>query len=91
MKTIKIGADELILWLRKNKIATTVPNDQLGAQIRKLIESLGGALKDEDIPVYWDERIGSKNIDPYQLPKTAAQYEISTDILEDIYDTMLTW
>lgn len=29
MDKCKIGADELILWLRKNKIAIKIPNDEI--------------------------------------------------------------
>ena len=46
MATIKIGADELILWLRKNGKATDIPNDEvqgLGRKIYDLIViKLGG-------------------------------------------------
>lgn len=85
---IKIGADELILWLRKNNIANNIPNDDiqgLGSRIRKTIESLGGKKVEENAPVYWPIPEKNGQIDKYKLPKTSAQYEIDIDCLSDIY------
>ena len=42
---IKIGADELILWIRKNGIAKSTTNEGaygLGCRICRIIEGLGG-------------------------------------------------
>lgn len=93
MRTINIGADELILWLRKNNIATTIPNDQihgLGVKINHLIISLGGTQL-YDKSSYWDNQSTASNIGQFQLPQTAAQYSITTDKLEKLFDVMLTW
>lgn len=43
--SIRIGADEIILWLRKNNLALNIPNDGvvgLGRRIHDLIVGLGG-------------------------------------------------
>lgn len=93
MKLITIGADELILWIRKNNIAATLPNDQihgLGVKINHLIISLGGTqLKDK--PSFWEIQSEATNVGQFQLPQTSAQYSITTDKLEELYDTLLTW
>lgn len=88
MSKIKIGADELILWLRKNEKAVDTPNDEihgLGVKIRRTIEQLGGNIVEENHECYWANKDGDKNIGQYQLPKTAAQYEISIEKLTELY------
>ena len=47
----RIGADELILHLRKNNIAENISNDQLGKKIKNIIvDQLFGRLINEDVP-----------------------------------------
>lgn len=79
---IKIGADELILWLRKNNKATELPNDEikgLGIKIHNLIvKELGGIKVSDSQPAYWANLLQDKNIEKFNLPKTSAQYEIET-------------
>lgn len=90
MAKIKIGADELILWLRKNNRAKDIPNDEihgLGIIIHNIIIKLGGIKKDP-IPCYWANRTGDKNIGQKKLPKSATQYEIDTDQLKALYNTL---
>lgn len=89
---IKIGADELILWLRKNGIAKSTPNDEangLGFRICRIIEGLGGKKTEDNIPVYWPTPEGDANIDKYKLPKTSAQYEIDVNKISGIYKELL--
>lgn len=91
---IKIGADELILWLRKNGKAQGIPNDEvqgLGFRICRLIESLGGKKVKENSPSYWADMSGDKNIEKYNLPKTSAQYLIGVDYLPEIYKELNRW
>lgn len=94
MNNIKIGADELILWLRKNEKATDIPNDGahgLGRKIYNLIISLGGNKITDDRPCYWGSDENSINIGQYALPKTADQYEIEVVQLSKLYDSMCKW
>ena len=95
MGKIKIGADELILWLRKNEKAMDIHNDVLGEKIRKLIEEdkekkiYGIKMKQE--PCLWAREDGDENIGPYNLPKTATQYWIDTDKLPQLYEELNQW
>lgn len=95
METIIIGADELILWLRKNGKAVNVPNDEitgLGRQIYDLIVGeLGGHKIASSVPCRWETSDGSQSIDKYDLPKTAAQYEISINQLENLFRNLNQW
>ena len=95
MNTIKIGADELILWLRKNSKAINVPNDEisgLGRRIYDLIvNQLCGVKVESNKPSRWSNHIDDKNIDKFDLPKSSAQYEISTSKLESLYVELNKW
>ena len=92
-RTIRIGADEIILWLRKNRIANDVPNDGingLGRRIYNLIvEQLGGRRTDESYPSYWDET--DSRVGQLHLPKTSSQYDISITRLADLYMAISNW
>ena len=91
---INIGADELILWLRKNGKATNIPNDEihgLGIKICHTIEDLGGHIVTKDQDCYWANENGNKNIGQFNLPKTAAQYALSIDKLPDLFDELKHW
>ena len=95
METIRIGADELILWLRKNRKAENVPNDEitgLGRRIYDLIVSeLGGHKVEDSFPCRWETNDDAPSIDKYNLPKTAAQYEIGFDQIEELYRNLNNW
>jgi len=94
MSKIRIGADELILWLRKNGKEVNTPNDEihgLGVKIRRTIEQLGGNLVEENYECYWANKDGDKNIGQYQLPKTAAQYEIDAVKLPELFNEISGW
>jgi hypothetical protein len=88
---MNIGADELILWLRKNQKAMGVSNDKIGSDISELIQKRlkGTIIRDES--VYWQATDGSRNIAPDNLPKTAMQYSIDPKVLPDLFNTIATW
>ena len=81
-----IGADELILWLRKNN-HTLEPNERLGKEIRKIIEgdNIGGKLIERNKHSYWGNE---KNANRFNLPKTSAQYEISINKATTLFQTL---
>lgn len=95
MAKIKIGADELILWLRKNEKATMIPNDEtqgLGRKIYELIvNKLGGKKVKDDNPSHWANSIDDKNVDKFDLPKTSAQYELESSQLESLFLELNDW
>ena len=87
---INIGADELILWLRKNNFHSNIGNKELGKKIRNIIcNDLHGALTDEDQPAFWANDNNDKNINEYLLPKTAAQYQLNENNLNDLYRLLI--
>ena len=93
-RTIRIGADEIILWLRKNHRAENTPNDGisgLGRRIYDLIvEQLGGnKLEPSSVESYWDET--DSHVGQFNLPKTSAQYEISVNQLPALYLEIMNW
>jgi len=89
MAIIKIGADELILWLRKNDKATKIPNDEIHGLGRKIYDLIVGELNGRKIeeckPSYWASLMENKNIDKFNLPKSSAQYEIDSSQLESLF------
>jgi hypothetical protein len=88
---IIIGADELILWLRKNRKAVNVTNIQLGRRILTTIESLGGTKFLDDQESMWEIGPTARNVHDLGLPKTSEQYRIPIGILVDIYRELDTW
>ena len=66
---IQIGADELILWLRKNDKCLEYENIVIGRNIAELMKKLGGKFAEKNESSLWklfcvEER----------LPKTSQQY-----------------
>jgi len=89
---IIIGADELILWLRKNNKAIGVKNIDLGKRILKLIvDDLKQARVEARKESYWDIREDSKNIEEDKLPKNSEQYSVNINILPEIYNHLNNW
>jgi hypothetical protein len=88
---IIIGADEFILWLRKNGKATNDINIQLGKRILNLIEALGGMKYLDNQESFWDIGLTARNVNDLALPKTSEQYRIPIGILPDIYREIDTW
>jgi len=89
MRKCKIGADELILWLRKNNIASAIPNDGiqgLGQKIYDIIViQLSGQKIEDSVQSYCANTDTDRNIGKFNLPKTSAQYSIDFDKLSDLY------
>ena len=90
MTTINIGADELILWLRKNNKAIGKNNPDLGAKILILMNSFG-AEKLSEIECRWERTVGANGIDKLDLPKNATQYKINTDKIGTLYEALNKW
>jgi hypothetical protein len=88
---INIGADELILWLRKNNKAIEVENAVLGRKIIGLITNLGGLPIKENHPSIWANDMSDDAMARLGLAKTSEQYEINTTILPNIYDELVKW
>ncbi len=92
-RDIRIGADEIILWLRKNGIANNIPNDGvsgLGIKIYKLIvEELNGVKIEDSVHTLWDDN--DRNVHEYCLPKSSAQYMINTTMLRSLYLQICKW
>ena len=89
MKKCRIGSDELILWLRKNNIASTIPNDEIQGLGRLIYNIIVGKLSGEKVVANYDSYYANndndKNIGQYNLPKTSAQYLIEFDKISDLY------
>jgi hypothetical protein len=90
---IKIGADELILWLRKNNKAVGVPNDEaqgLGAKIQEIIKELDGTRLPDSEEEKWKNLFNDieNRIDKYQLPKSSAQYEMDLSNVGKLYEEL---
>lgn len=90
MKEINIGADELILWLRKNNKADGKTTQELGAKILILIESLGGKKLNE-LQCRWECNTGAEGIDKLDLPKTATQYRIKATEMGKLFLELSNW
>lgn len=88
---IKIGADELILWLRKNNKAKEKTTKQLGLKILNLIENLDGQLKSHDQKCYWSTDKTLESIDKLELPMTASQYTIDSNRISELYIELNNW
>ena len=88
---INIGADELILWLRKNQKAIGVENAVLGRRIIDLITKLGGLPIKENHLSYWANDLSDVAMAQLKIPKTSEQYEIDTALLPKIYEALSEW
>ena len=92
---IKIGADEIILWLRKNGKVKDLPNSGtggLGQKIYNLICNIYNGKKDQDnYPSYWPIILKNNHIDEYELPQTSAQYTIDINNLPKLLSDLNKW
>jgi hypothetical protein len=88
---INIGADELILWLRKNNKAIGVENIVLGRKIIDLITNLGGQPIVDNQPSIWANDLSDVAMARLGLAKTSEQYEIDTAILPKLYEELTKW
>jgi hypothetical protein len=88
---IKIGADELIMWLRKNKKADNIDNATLGHRIKKLIVSFDGELNEENHPSIWANDLNPVAAERLAIPMTSAQYNIVSSKLPEIFEEISNW
>lgn len=88
---MRIGADEIILWLRKNKKADGIDNATLGHKIKKLILGLDGEFEEEDYPSIWANDISPFSADRLAIPMTSMQYKIDTKNLPEIFEEISNW
>jgi hypothetical protein len=89
---IMIGADELILWLRKNKKAKGVSNRVLGKRIKEVIcGDLEGIEVNKSKKSYWGGGKRYKFLSEYKLPKSSSQYSIKTINLVNLYRSINNW
>jgi hypothetical protein len=91
MDVIRIGADEIILWLRKNNKQQDVANVTIFKNIHELIiKRLDGIIIQEDETCIWplddDDKINENH-----LPKSAPQYLIKAEKTVDLYKEINTW
>lgn len=91
MTQIKIGADELILWLRKNGKASEISNEVLGEKIRKLIEDELIGRKLEVLPCFWYNKAVDEFAGKFKLPEHATQYEIDVIKLPELFNELNRW
>jgi hypothetical protein len=86
-----IGADELILWLRKNKKAVGEENLQLGRKIIGLVKNLGGEPIIDNHPSLWANDMSDVAMASLGLPQTSEQYRIDSNSLPKLYETLAQW
>lgn len=75
---INIGADELILWLRKNNKQEGVGNFPLGRKIAELMKKLDAEFKEENVKSLWNESEPA-------LPNTSELYAIDVEKLPELF------
>lgn len=83
---INFGADEIILWLRKNGKQSEVENFPLGRKIAELMKDLDAEFTNENEPVIWDFSNSAK-----KLPQTSQQYKIDVEKLPELFKTLESW
>jgi hypothetical protein len=88
---ISIGADELILWLRKNDKAVGAENMVLGRRIFDLVSGLGGQLIRENHASVWADDLSDEAMERHGIPKTSGQYKIDTALLPSIFEELSKW
>ncbi len=83
---IRMGNDEFILYIRKTYPECKTTNDVLGKKIWEWIKNRmpNAEIIKENKPCYW-ENMGD-SISDVKLPKTAAQFSFSRNILPELYD-----
>lgn len=89
MKTIKLGNDEFILFIRKNQVdggkASKTKNNQLGIEIWEFIRDneIGSKVTEESVPCKWNPI--KCNDEGFGLPKNATQFNIDISRLSELY------
>ncbi len=89
-KTITMGNDEFILYIRKN-YNCSLTNDRLGRMIWKwMLDNSKGINKKNDIvhnvPCLWQRNIRAKKTYGIRLPRTASQITFNRILLPKLYD-----
>ena len=91
MDVVRIGSDEIILWLRKNNKQQTVSNLIIIKNIHELIiKKLNGIIIQEDEPCIWPINDEEK-INEFYLPKSAPQYLINAEKSVELYKELNAW
>jgi hypothetical protein len=87
-KTIVMGNDEFILYIRKNHPTCKTRTADLGRMIWQwIIEKDPVAIQHEsDLGCLWDTRDTAISIHPEILPKTATQFKFERYLLPELYD-----
>ena len=91
---IKIGADEIILWLRKNGKLKDIPNSGTGGfgqKIYDLIYKYNSRKIQDNYPSYWPIVLKNNHIGEYELPQTSAQYTIDVNNLSKLFSDLNKW
>ena len=91
---IKIGADEIILWLRKNGKAKDILNSGtggLGQKIYDLIYKYNGRKIQDSYPSYWPIILKNNHIGEYELPQTSAKYTIDIYNFPKLFSDLNKW
>jgi hypothetical protein len=86
-----IGADELILWLRKNNKAVGEENLHLGRKIFDLVKNLGGKSIIDNHPSIWANDMSDAAMANLGLPQTSEQYSIDSNLLPKLYEALDQW
>lgn len=86
-KSIQMGNDEFILYVRKNHPSCTTDNRQLGKRIWMWIQDQDSAATkvdgDEAVPCYWGET--GDHIGETMLPYKATQFRFERTLLPSLY------
>ncbi len=83
---INIGADELILWLRKNHKAENIDNVMLGKRISELMKNTEAEFGTSNEQTLWTS--------PYSevgLPMTSQQYILDVERIPEIFRELVNW
>ncbi|MEJ8768481.1 hypothetical protein [Prevotella sp. HCN-7019] len=90
-KSIKMGNDEFILYVRKHNGKSKYDTKKLGELICKWLKENAG-LKEKDIEYdvecLWGEE--ANNVSPDKLPKTASQFVFDRGYLPALYNYLDT-
>jgi hypothetical protein len=89
---MRIGSDEIILWIRKNNKAEMESNEILGKKIRNFIRDTFEINPIEyNQQSYWLNKSDDKNIGAFNLPKTSAQYDLDIEHFTELYGELSNW
>jgi len=81
---IRFGNDEAILYLRKNHLNCSTPNNILGKMIWEWLRERGGQKIEEDKPSVWGKE--GDFLGETGLPATAAQFEFDRSLMPELFN-----